>query len=399
MGNIQKEQDTTPIHSESVDSLLSPLSKNTSNNVSSALEWRTVFPTLSTEEEVNALQHGKIPAEVIYSWDAGRKLSAIDHQAMHVYTLMVNNGISNMFNSLWSDTKHSAKKFRNCLAHFNTWVDIWTGNGVVSNMVAFPLFNQATAARFERTIEALQSWNTDILHQGAAGKPRFISCDLSQASLSLAESRAKDRFHDLEKLFELEYYPGKFQSLLADKDDRNTSPRLITMFNVLANFEYEELQSLLRDIANSMQSWDIFIPSFFAMHDKDKDMHLQDLTFSELTKELYANKETKDRCISAFSDRYKTNPSSIVYHVDRKNNGRDFIDVSLSVPEGTSLHVPTTSWEDLQVTPTNKTFEVFKSYRMSKETIEELCKTAWFEIDYRLEDRESIHLAPVLYKP
>lgn len=134
------------------------------------------------------------------------------------------------------------------------------------------------------------------------------------------------------------------------------------------------------------------------MHEMNQMTRLG-LPFGALTKALYANQETKDRCVSAFSDRYKVSPHKVNYNVERQNDGRDYIDVSLSLPQNTVLHVPQDSGEDTSLRNAPTTFEVFKSYRMTKEQIENLCKTAGFEIDDWLEDNEGMHLAPALYKP
>ncbi|MBP6910541.1 class I SAM-dependent methyltransferase [Patescibacteria group bacterium] len=132
----------------------------------------------------------------------------------------------------------------------DTRIDIGTGNGIVSNMVAFPIVSQRASARLDREIKALRNKELDDLPD-ESHKPHFIACDLSKASLSLAEDLAKDHFHDLEKLFTLEYYQGTFQKLLAENNDEK--PRLITMFNVLANFEYDDLKKILQDVADAMK--------------------------------------------------------------------------------------------------------------------------------------------------
>ena len=378
------------------DSALSSTQNNASTQISSALEGRTVFPTLSTEAEIHALQHGKIPAEVIYSGEAGRKLSAIDHNRMHPYSLLVNNGIINMFLQLWSDLQYKENKLRECLGKTNTWIDVGTWNGIVSNMIAFPIFNQLVAARMNRELKMLKTKDFDNLphHEG---KPRFISCDLSKASLWLAEDLAKYTFHDLEKLFDLEHHHETFQQLLAN--DKTESPRVITMFNVLANFSYEDLEKILKDVFASMRPWDVFIPSFFVMQNMNNSVQPYNIPFWYLTRELYANKETRDWCVSAFANRYKINKGDIWFNVDRKNDGREYIDVSLSIPQNTTLHVPTDSEKDANLKAPNSTFEVFKSYRMPKEAIKKLYTSIWFQSDYLLEDREWINVAPVLYKP
>lgn len=387
MNSVKKKRDNE--NTSSAQALpLSSWTENIAHQLSATL-------LQSTDQEIHSLKNGKIPNEVLYAWEAGKKLSTIDHQWIHPYTLLVNNGFLNMFLSAWPDFQYSAKKLRKCLWRMDTWVDIGTGNGVVSNMVAFPIVSQRATAILDREIKALKNKEFDDLPDSTK-KPHFIACDLSKASLSLAEDLAKDHFHDLEKLFDLQYYQGTFQKLLAENNSKE--PKLITMFNVLANFEYEDLKKILQDVSNAIKPWDVFIPSFFAMHDMEKTMAFG-TPFYWLTKSLYDNKETRDWCVSAFCERYKVDPHTVTYNVDRKNNGRAYIDVSLSVPHGTHLHIPQSSGEEITLATQKDTFEVFKSYRMSKKLITELCHSLWFEIDYRLYDREGIHLAPVLYKP
>lgn len=394
MNNIRKSLHTSWSDPQS-GSALSAAQKNIQTTLSSALDWRIPFSTLSTEAEIASLQKGKIPTEVLYSGEAGRKLSAIDNQGLHPYTVMVNNGFSNMFISHAAEFTYY-EHLQNCLGKIQERVDIWTGNGKVSNMVALTVHNAISQAKMKRMMDAIEQWNYNDLP--STEKTKFISCDLSKTSLQLAQDLATDHFHDLEKLFDLSYYHGTFQKLLTEK--KSTAPRLITMFNVLANFEYTDLKKLLQEVADSMKSGDIFIPSFFAMHDKSKEMSLGS-SFGDTTKHLYFNRETADRCTSAFAERYKVDPRLIKYNVERKNDGRDYIDVSLHIPKETSLHIPTHTNEDESMSSETSSFEVFKSYRMTKQEITKLYESVGLKIDNKLwlGDREGIHFAPVLYKP
>jgi hypothetical protein len=63
--------------------------------------------------------------------------------------------------------------------------------------------------------------------------------------------------------FNVEYYAHKFETFLSTSHKEN--PRLLTMFNVLANFNEEEMKTLLKSAYDIMNNKDIFIPTFFAI--------------------------------------------------------------------------------------------------------------------------------------
>lgn len=371
------------------------------------------FNTMSYEEELNYLQNGKIPPEVIYTWDAGKKLLNIDKNWTHIYTLMVNNELWQMVLKQWSDLSCYFPKLRKCLWKTNDRLDIGTWNWIVSNMMAFSVVHNITTSRRNQSIEAFQKGDLEsILNQPTNDKPNFISCDLSPESLSFAESLANDDFHDLSKFFNLKYYPDTFQNFLKSNNwNENNTPKLITMFNVLSNFSYEDLNKILQDMYKYMGEKDVFIPSFFQIEDKyDKSFKniYSDLWvwFRDLSLLLYNNPETKDRIMSSFCDRYNISPEKVIFDVRRNNDWRDFIDVSLFIPENESIRLPSKDWHETKVKIINndKTipgmtkFNVFKSYRMSQKEITELCESVWFKIERFLDTGNWIQTAPVLYK-
>jgi hypothetical protein len=73
---------------------------------------------------------------------------------------------------------------------------------------------------------------------------------LSQDALEDASNLAKTNFFELKKFFDLEYYNNDFAKLLESKN--NEDAKLITMFNVLANFEYNDLKDILKKLYDSM---------------------------------------------------------------------------------------------------------------------------------------------------
>lgn len=385
--------------------------KNVTTQIAGALQWdkeRSEFPTLSTADEIALLKEGKVPPEVIYSGKAGDKLTAIDDKESHIYSSVINGRFKQMLLLEWRDLEINSKKLRNCLWNLDTRLDIGTWNGIVSNTAAFSVSRIADIASRDIASKRSREWDTEEIFTNN-WKPRFVCCDLSEASLKAAENLANDEFHNLSQSFTIEYYQGAFQKFL-QSENKNTGPRLITMFNILANFKLEELKKILQDVANSMKPGDVFMPTFFLMHSIDKKVYHYNTPFGLLTKMLYENPETRERCMSAFCERYKVSPSNVVYHTDRGNDGRDFIDVSLFVEKDTNLHIPESTGKDIKVaakecdttTPMANSFtkfNVFHSYRMHRDAIEELCRSAWFEIDYRLRSPEGLQIAPVLYKP
>lgn len=364
------------------------------------------FNTMSYEEELNYLKNGKIPPEVIYTWEAWKKLLDIDKNLGHIYSFMVNNWLWQMFQNQWSDLSYYFPKLRECLWKTNDRLDIGTWNGVVSNMAAFSISNNITTSRMHQSVEALQKWDrASIFAKPIDGKPNFISCDLSPESLSFAESSANDDFHDLSKFFNLKYYPDTFQNFLKSSNwNENNTPKLITMFNVLSNFWYEDLKKILQDMYAYMWDKDIFIPSFFEI-EKWYDNNFRNWRwYRQLSLSLYDNPETKDWCVSSFCTRYNISPENVIFDVRRNNDWRDFIDVSLFIPENESIRLPSKDWQEIKIINNDKTipgmtkFNVFKSYRMPQEEIIKLCESVGFKVEKFLDTGNWIQVAPVLYK-
>lgn len=364
------------------------------------------FNTMSYEEELNYLQNGKIPPEVIYTWEAWKKLLDIDKNLGHIYSFMVNNELWQMFQNQWSDLSYYFPKLRKCLWKTNDRLDVGTWNGIVSNMMAFSIINNINMSRMYQSMEALQNGDrASIFDKPIDGKPNFISCDLSPESLSFAESLANDDFHDLSKFFNLKYYPDTFQNFLKSSNwNENNTPKLITMFNVLSNFWYEDLKKILQDMYAYMWDKDIFIPSFFEI-EKWYDSNFRNwFWYRQLSLSLYDNPETKDWCVSSFCNRYNISSENVIFDVRRNNDWRDFIDVSLFISENESIRLPSKDWQEIKIINNDKTipgmtkFNVFKSYRMSQEDIMKLCESVWFKIENFLDTGNWIQTAPVLYK-
>jgi hypothetical protein len=384
------------------NSLSNTLQQNDNNTIAGS------FKTLSTEEEILYLKKWLIPPETIYTWEAGRLLHAIDNQINHPYSLLINNGIAEMILRHLPNTDSDAPRLQKCLWETETWVDIGTWNGIVSNMVAHPLYLSIGQARLNKraSIWAGEQRDSDLWN------PTFISCDLSEASLNLAETLARDSFHDLTKFFTLEYYPGKFQTLL-ESQRLSKKPRLITMFNVLANYKYNDLKTTLIQMFGVMHEGDIFIPTFFHIENHyDKNFPYNTYGawwFHDLSRALYDNPETQNRCVSAFCDRYKVGSSKTIFSVTWNNDGRSFIDVNILVPNDTHLYVPqegwhsillnaSSCWEQSNIVQKHTKFNAFPSYRMTKQQIIDLCTAAWFKIEYRMTCPNGLQIAPVLYR-
>jgi hypothetical protein len=104
-------------------------------------------------------------------------------------------------------------------------------------------------ARIDKMAEYIKSKSPE-LYQITNKKVHFTSCDLSKDSLDHAYKIAKNHFFQLEKLFDLDYYHGDFEKLMKSKDINDA--KLITMFNMLANFEYNDLKNILTKVYNSL---------------------------------------------------------------------------------------------------------------------------------------------------
>lgn len=407
------------------------------------------FLTKSPEEELKELQLWRIPAEVFYVWEAGQKLFDIDNNRIHIYSLIVNNGIYQMFIQLGGyGITYDHPHLWEWLSKTEQWIDIWTGNGLVSNDIAFCIISQISSARRDLEIKYFRNLYTidesdeahaiakHFLKDKPKQKPDFISCDLSKESLNHAEELAHNHYYDLTKFFDLHYYPDTFEKLLTSDGGKTGRPRLITMFNVLANFEEKDLITMLEKIYASMRPWDVFIPTFFRKEDSyEKAFHhnvFQWVPFDFLSCNLYENPETKDRIVSSFCKRYEIAEDNVLFDVYWDNDGRDFISVDISVPPDTILQLPKSDWTTFAIkakdlnqkknkTPNrfrtlsdvksykmmqdsmkqsygSVTFTALKSYRMSKKYIQNTCEKVWFKIDGWLYSWDQLQIAPVLYK-
>ena len=170
-------------------------------------------------------------------------------------------------------------------------------------------------------------------------KPKLISCDFSPESLIIAEDYAKNKFFWLNKFFDLSYYEEKFQDLLADSNAEDDNPKLITMFNVLANFSQQNLKQIIKESYESMKEWDILLPNFFL---KTKENSRNRGEYLRKTESLYNNPETKFWCLTSFAERYNLDPNDLSFHIDIKNDGREYVSVDLSLPADAKISIPNT---------------------------------------------------------
>lgn len=357
-------------------------------------------PSASTSEniiefEIESLKKWNIPNDIIYSWIGKDMLNEIDNNLWHIYSWTVNEWIRKIFNTYGSEFSYY-KKLRECLWQTEERIDIGTWNWIVSNHISFLLHMSINMARIDKMAEYIKSKSPE-LYQITNKKVHFTSCDLSKDSLDHAYKIAKNHFFQLEKLFDLDYYHGDFEKLMKSKDINDA--KLITMFNMLANFEYNDLKNILTKVYNSLWEKDVFIPTFFNVAKEDN--------FYDLTKALYNNKETMDRLVNSFCDRYSVSKNIVIYDVDFNNDWRLFIDITLSIPPNTILNIPHKSWCIMKVmakdmlTPSVDglvKFNILKSYRMSEEEIKKVCKEVWFKIDGILYSDDNLQIVPLLYK-
>ena len=116
------------------------------------------------------------------------------------------------------------------------------------------------------------------------------------------------------------------------------------MFNVLANFSEKDLTDMLKNVYDSMNKGDVFIPTFFQKEDS-YDQHFThkifgSIPFPYISLALYDNPETKDWLISSFCNRYKLHKEQVMIDVRWNNDGRDFVEVDILVSPEAILHVP-----------------------------------------------------------
>lgn len=356
------------------------------------------------KDDFTELQKGKISSQVIYEWRAGQRLDVMDKDLCFLYTRLINSQIITLFQGMFSyDKVVESPKIKECFLKMEDWLDIGSGNGQVTNDIALMLYNYRWLAIMEKVQELFAYRLLGLPFQEIGSLDKKINltyCDLSWESLQLAKDLATNNFYDLEKFYTINVKNDSFQNVLKNAPPRST-PQLITMLNVLANFEEKELKNIMKDMYEHIQLGDCFIPTFFTLNKAEKVWESKKPHQKELIKSLYDNKETKDWILTSFCERYQIPEENTSFRVSWDNDGRDYISVDIVLQPGTKLLVPNSdgdfdalvAWEQV---PT--VFNAFKSYRMTKEQIEELCLGAGFKIDAWLDDRFWLQTAPILYK-
>lgn len=389
------------------------------------LKWqqktRKSFATIKPEAELNLLKKWEVPAELLYVGKAGERLHEIDQNLMHPYTALVNSQFLMMFIGYWSELGYYHKKLWECLSNMDKRIDIGTGNGQVSNAIALNLVNQISLKRWQDVTKAydwMKNWNQDsiqkylemLLNPVNQEKPEFVSCDFSKESLWIAEDYAHNKFYDLEKFYKLSYFPGRFQDYLAWEKSNNGGNRLLTMFNVLANFELESLKDILKEAYNVMKPGDVLLPSIFLKTEENSPKRMEYLIKTQM---LYNNPETRDRCVKSFAERYNIPEELIDFHVSIKNDGREYVSIDISIPTDQTINIPDMEGE-LELSTKNIEWQkssdekrvlinLFKSYRMSMEEFRSICEEIGFSFDEfsrndRIRDQGGLMAIPVLYK-
>lgn len=368
------------------------------------------FSTLWMEEEFRLLQQWSIPPEVLYEGVGWEMLTEMDKDTLFIYTNRVNLGLQQIAKMLMSSELLHYPNAKNILAQLSEWVDIGTGNGIVTNNVATRIYNAVVRAKMEYgfplLLEKMLSCSSGEEYEEAVrtfdnNRIKLTSCDLSHTSLEKAKN-LESADPELGELFDLEYVPEKFQQVL-EKSEGKENHRLITMFNFLANFEEADLKAILWEVYQAMTKKDMFIPSFFQC-EKGFDVveHGTRTSFGRGSLELYNNVETKHWITESFYERYHPNRASKFSVQWRKGEkGQPYIEVALLFPEEVEFGTDTAiiSGKDLPKAENGMVkLTAFKSYRMSKEYLTKLLEKIWFGIDGRLETDNRLQVAPVLYK-
>ena len=376
---------------------------------------RIPFKTISPQEELELLKRWSVPSELLYVWEAWKRLHQIDENHLHSYTQLVNDGLFQMFIQIWWDLNYYHQYLARCLAKTKEWIDIGTWNWLVTNNIALNLVSQINLKKAKDILDIFKDGNLDEIQkffstsqEETEEKPKFILCDFSPESLTIAEDYAKNKFFWLNKFFDLSYYEGKFQNLLADNNAEDDNPKLITMFNVLANFSQQSLKQIIKESYESMKEWDVLLPSFFLKTEeksRNRDEYLRK------TESLYNNPETRSWCLSSFAERYNIDPNDLNFHVNIKNDGREYISIDLTLPADTKISIPNTDnkpdielkaseiFKEQDAKDNFRKINLFKSYRMTKDEIEEIFIEAWFQIDSRIDDyNNNLMTIPVVHK-
>lgn len=356
-------------------------------------------------DELEELKKWTVPAQVIYNGTWTVKLTNMDNDLSHIYTQTINLNIEKIFKTYWNDFQYYDKLWE-CLWTMNNWIDIWTGNGVVSNQIALSMKNISSLAKLEKTQTLFQEliahpekYNdySKKIQTIETNQLKFISCDISNDSMDHASKIAHNHFFQLWSLYGLEYYVWDFENLISTKGKENS--KLITMFNMLANFEYSELKNILKKIYNSMGDKDVFMTTFFNKRN--------DLEFESITKLLYDNKETKDWIVRSFADRYNISKDKIIYDIQFKNDWRFFVDIWVLIPKNCALTIADNQWSNISILTKelswNKNedfvrFTMLKSYRMDTKEILQLAEEIWFKVDWVIYSEDNLQIMPILYK-
>lgn len=356
----------------------------------------SILNLLEIQQELKFLKNWKVDPTIIYSGEAWKSLTRMDQDPSHIYSRCVNNWISQTFLREWSKLLSVSKKLNKCFSYMDYWIDIGTWNGIVSNTIAHSIYNFIVASRLETYI-----W---LAHNGEVNKdfstkPSLICCDLSASWLKSAEALWRNEFHDLQKLFQTQYLQGDFIDII--NTERKESIKLLTMFNVLANYNSCEIKYILKDMHEKMNQDDILMPSFFSRNETISTMKHQEMVA------LYNNKETEEWCVQAFCKKYKIQSWKTKFWVTW-NSQKSCIIVSIQVPTDTLLSVDSDTEEDTLISASSLScetqedwwvkFDFFESYRRLKKDIEKLCEQIWFEILYRLNSWDWVSTIPIISK-
>lgn len=351
--------------------------------------------------EFTELQKGKIISQIIYDWKAGQMLDAMDKNLTFSYTSLINSQIITLFQNIYSaDKMVESPKLKESFLKMEDWLDIGSGNWQVTNDIALLLYNYRGVALMQKLQELFAYRILGLPFQELHNLDKKINltyCDLSWESLKLAKELASDKFYDLEKLYTIKVKNNSFQEVMKKAPSRVT-PQLITMLNVLANFEEEDLRQIMKDMYDHIQFGDCFIPTFFIIND---DSEQENKDQKEKIKFLYDNKETKERILTAFCERYQVWRKDVDFEVYWDNDGREYVSVDVVLKSWTQLFIPKEDGTIERIVAGETAplrFNAFKSYRMKKEEIKNLCLGIGFKIDGWLDDRFWFQTAPILYK-
>jgi len=347
-------------------------------------------------EELEQLDAGNLSSKVLYEWkwweilyDMDSKLYDDDNRYF-----IVNNELKTIFMHNHK-TLSEVQEFQKLCGQTSMWLDLWTGNWIITRANAEWMLGYFSQQRLRVAIESPDSfvatrynWKVDLM-----------MADLSKEQLRTAKKWFDDSWYN----YNLTYLPTKFEEIM-EYTEHVEWWKLITMFNMMANFSKEEMKWMLQLVANRMGPDDIFMPSFFrnekyfASWWESSTDFCYSPEYREKVREMYNNEATKDWCVTSFCHRYGVDPKHVQFIADWREDEEATMRVRLVIDEWLIIQPHWPIGPRHEIHSENNVITCFDSRRLSLSEMKELANDSWLERIDHIEWSENLSVFPLLKK-